>query len=237
MYRIAVIEDHKPVNDGLKDLLEEIFPGCEVQQFFELKPAISAIGSTKFDLVVSDVDLGPGTDKYAGIKIAKALDTLRVPLLIVSGSPEYEIQHDIFRALDAWDYLQKPISPDDFKLQVKRALAYAGNSDAPQVDAAQKMQFPLVPDLSIQGRGRGPAKWKGNKVSLTMTELAIVEELALKAHHVVSQKDLFEHIPTGKNVENLRVKISSIRKSFEEVDKEFDWIKSVPLFGYMWRPN
>lgn len=232
MYRIAVIEDHRPVNDDLKELLLETLPGCEVHQFYELKPAIEAIATMDFHLVVSDVDLGPGTDKFGGVKIAKALDTLKVPLLIVSGSPEYEMQHDIFKALDAWDYLQKPISAEDFKLQVKRAVRYANSLSAPAADPALNEQFPLVPDLKILGRG--PATWKGKKVSMSMSMLAIVEVLAQNANQVVTQKTLFEHLQSGKNVENLRVKISGIRKAFEAEDADFECIKSVPLAGYTW---
>lgn len=121
MQQIAVIDDDPEVIDLLMKWLNDIIPDCQVTPFSELEPALTGIATTDFDLVVSDVDLGSGSDKFGGVKIAKALDTRRSPLLVISG---YSVQEGVFRALGAWDYLQKPISEGDFKTEVKRALMY-----------------------------------------------------------------------------------------------------------------
>jgi DNA-binding response OmpR family regulator len=235
MYRVAVIEDHAPVNDLLAKMVRQLLPDCEVHQYFEADQALEAIRAVDFDLVVSDVDLGPGSDKFGGVKIAKALDTKRIPLLVVSGSPEYAVQEGVFRALDAWDYLQKPIAPADFELQIRRAIAYRKDVVEPHQAKSHTGEFLRVPDLKIDRRERRPVQWKGNDLHLSMSQMDIVEALAREAGNAVATDEFYKFIASGKNKENLRVKISEIRREFKTADEHFDRIKSVALTGYLWR--
>ena len=237
MHRIAVIDDHEPVNNMLVELLHEVLPGCMVDQFYESETALKAIDESDYDLVVSDVDLGPGSDKYGGVKIAKALDTKRIPLLVISGSPEYAVQQAVFRALDAWDYLQKPIAEADFSVQVRRAIAFRQTATSSQTAGPISGVFPLVPELVIRRGERKPVQWRTKNLSLSMSQIDIVEHLASRAGQVVSFDDLYKFIASGKNRENLRVKISEIRAEFKSEDDGFDRIKGVPLAGYVWRTD
>lgn len=242
MYQIAVIEDDEEVNNMFATMLRDILPGCDVRQFFDFGTASNAIWdhASTFDLVVSDVDLGPGTDRFGGLKIARALDTKKIPLLIVSGAPEFEFQRGMFRAMDAWDYLQKPVAAADFETQVRRAMAFRDTLKGEPLGGAKKeseIRFPSVPDLIINRRARTPVTWKGTKVHMSMSSIDIVEELANKADTAVSFVVLFEYLASGKNKENLRVKISGIREAFREVDTDFDCIAPVPMTGYLWRSS
>ena len=85
MQKIALIDDEADVIDLLCAWLNEAVPDCQIHPFTALEPALAAIAETDFDLVISDVELGPGSDKYGGVKIAKALDTRKTPLLVVRG--------------------------------------------------------------------------------------------------------------------------------------------------------
>lgn len=231
MPKVAVIDDDPVVVELLTKLLNEAVPNCEVAPFATLESALGGIASDDYDLVISDVDLGNGADRYGGVTIAKALDTTRSPLLVVSG---YTVQEGVFRALGAWDYLQKPISEVEFKTVVQRALVYrrgmleAGSAPA---DAG----FPLVPDLKLDTRSRTALLWKGQKIHLAMSKIDIVTALARRAGTAVSKRELFEHIASGKNERNLRVKISEIREEFKSVDEDFDCIQPVVMNGYLWR--
>lgn len=233
MQQIAVIDDDPEVIDLLTKWLNDIIPDCQVTPFSELEPALAGIAATDFDLVVSDVDLGSGSDKFGGVKIAKALDTRRSPLLVISG---YTVQEGVFRALGAWDYLQKPISEGDFKTEVKRALMYRRGLTDTATQAAEG-EFPLVPELKINRRTREPVQWKGQRIHLSMSKIDIVETLAKRAGTAVNHKELFEFIASGKNVRNLRVKVSEIRDEFKTVDEDFDRIQPVVMNGYLWRVN
>lgn len=239
MYRIAVIEDHLETNDLFAKMLREILPDSEVLQYQDFESASKAINGLDpgFDLVVSDVDLGPGTDKLGGVKIARELDTKRIPLLIISGAPEYEFQRDVFRALDAWDYLQKPVATDDFEKEVRRAIAFREGQKGSDGSTAKRSNttFPLVPDLVINRGERGPIQWKGKKTHLPMSSIDIVEHLARNAGNTVTYEELYNFIPSGKNKENLRVKIHDIKEAFKIDDNGFDRIKAVVMTGYVWQ--
>jgi DNA-binding response OmpR family regulator len=231
MQQIAVIDDDPEVIDLLTKWLNDIIPDCKVHPFSELDKALLGIANTDFDLVVSDVDLGSGSDKFGGVKIAKALDTRRTPLLVISG---FTVQEGVFHALDAWDYLQKPIDEADFKTEVKRALMYRkGLTNI--VEQTSDGGFLLVPDLKINRRSREAVQWKGHRLHLSMSKIDIVEALVKRAGTAVNHKDLFEFIVSGKNISNLRVKMSEIRDEFKTVDASFDRIHPVPMNGYLWR--
>jgi DNA-binding response OmpR family regulator len=231
MPKVAVIDDDPVVIELLTKLLREAVTNCEVTPYADLESALDGIASDDYDLVISDVDLGNGADKYGGVQIAKALDTTRSPLLVVSG---YTVQVGVFRALGAWDYLQKPVSEVEFKTVVKRALVYRRGmieSDSAPAEAG----FPLVPELKVDTRSRTALVWKGQKIHLAMSKIDIVTALARRAGNAVSKKELFDCIASGKNDRNLRVKISEIREEFKSVDEDFDCIQPVVMNGYLWR--
>lgn len=234
MYRIAIIEDDVPTNDEFKKYVTNLWPDSEVDQFHEFSSAVTALTKTGYDLVISDIDLGPGTDEYGGIKIARALDALKIPLLIVSGSPQPEIHRGIFRALDAWDYLQKPISESDFVTQLDRAMTF--RQSRLQALNSPNSSFALSndPNLEIDFHSGPSVKWKNKKVHLSMTQICLLKMLVSKSNSHVKFEELFELISTGRNKENLRVYMGKIRNAFKDVDFDFDSIKTIPMVGYSW---
>lgn len=235
VYKIAIIEDSVPTNDEFKTFLLDIWPNCHVEQFVNFETASAALSSTTYDLIVSDIDLGPGSDKFGGMKIAKALHSKNTPLLIVSGSPQPELNRNIFRALDAWDYLQKPVTGADFRNQVKRAIAYRLTQTHPETKSNSSTTLVGDPDLVIDLHSRVKVTWKGDRVHLPMTQVRLVETLVRHVNTPAKYDELYEQIDSGRNKENLRVHIGAIRTAFREVDSTFDQIRSVTMIGYLWR--
>ncbi|HEX7646887.1 MAG TPA: response regulator [Noviherbaspirillum sp.] len=238
MYTFAIIEDHESTNDTFKTYLEKIWPDCTVMQFYTTESALAAISTTDFDLVVSDIEMGPtGSAKYGGFKIAKALDAATCPLLIVSGSPQPDVNRDVFRALDAWDYLQKPVMEADFVMQVKRGIAFRQAQLANSVTPGKQDHGSTRDSDLIINRGdrKNPVLWKGQSVKLTFTQISLLEMLVDSYDQPVSYDRLFEQIITGKNKETLRMHLSQMRGQFEAIDPGFACIKSVPMIGYRWR--
>lgn len=237
MYRIAVIEDNIPTNDSFRDYLRKIWPDCIVEQFWELEPAIAAVTQNDFDLIVSDIDLGAGSGQYGGVTIAHAIDARRIPLLIVSGSPQPEFQRGVFRALYAWDYLQKPVTESDFRIQVERAMIFRLAQQQGEIhEDIPLSEINPVSDLVIDLHARkNIVTWQGTRVGLTMTQVRIVQALAQTPNVPVLYETLFDQMDTGKNKENLRVHIGAIREAFKSVDDGFDRLKTKPMMGYFWR--
>jgi DNA-binding winged helix-turn-helix (wHTH) protein len=50
----------------------------------------------------------------------------------------------------------------------------------------------------------------------------------------VSYEDLFQVVKSGRNRDNVRKHISTIRDAFREIDPEFDAIENVPMRGFRW---
>jgi DNA-binding response OmpR family regulator len=237
MYKFAIIEDVPETNNMFKGFLQKIWSDCDVQQFLTTESALAALDSVDFDLVVSDIEMGPGSDKFGGLKVAKALDAKTCPLLIVSGSANPEMSRDMFRALDAWDYLQKPVTEADFALQVKRGIAFRMARDVSETVAeAQATRTVRDGDLVIDRNARkNPVTFKGKTVPLTMTHICLLELLALTPDQPVSFDRLFQEIASGKNKQTLRMHMSAIRAQFKSIDLEFNGMQSVPMIGYRWR--
>ena len=234
MYKIAIIEDDAPTNDEFKRYVTNFWPNSEVDQFHEFNSAAAALTNTNYDLVISDIDLGPGTDEYGGIKIARALDALKIPLLIVSGSPQPELHRSIFRALDAWDYLQKPISEADFVTQLDRAMTFRQARLQTLSNIGNSVAIPSDSSLEMNIHSGTAVKWKGKKVHLSMTQIYLLQVLLAKPNAHVKFEELFKFISTGRNKENLRVFMGKIRTAFRDVDPDFDSIKTIPMVGYSW---
>jgi two-component system, OmpR family, response regulator ChvI len=51
---------------------------------------------------------------------------------------------------------------------------------------------------------------------------------------VVSYEELFEVVKSGRNRDNVRKHVSTIRDAFREVDPGFEAIENVPMRGFRW---
>lgn len=236
MYRIAIVEDDKSTNDTFLAFLKNRWPDCRVDQFLNFESANDALIKNQYDLVISDIDLGAGTDKYGGAKIAKILHVKQSPLLVVSGLPQPELHREMFKALDAWDYLQKPVNESDFINQVNRAITFSQAQER-ETSNSGSLQTQATPDANLQINLRSTTRvtWKGNRVNLSMTQIRLLQTLVEQANKGVTFETLFNQIDSGRNKENLRVHIGAIRREFSAVDPEFNSLNNVPMLGYLWR--
>ncbi len=120
--KIAIVDDNaidaKNVQDYITQYLTEIGQTAEVTQFSD---AVSFLKEyqCKYDFIVFDIDM-PG---MSGIEAAKQLRTLdeTVVIMFVTNMPQYAL--DGF-AVDAVDYILKPITYAEFRLKMQKALRY-----------------------------------------------------------------------------------------------------------------
>ncbi len=236
-FRFAVIEDVPKQNETIAGFLKKFWPGCHVDQFYRFEDAFQAVSNIEYDVVISDVNLGGGQNTYAGVKIAKALDSRATPLLVVSALPEPAIHSEIFMALGAWDYLAKPIRESEFRKQMDLAIEYrcGQRTGVPALSTESSSQRSPDPNLVIDLSMRVRVLWKGKRVHLSLTQIRLVELLSRKPNEALPYGELFAVIDSGRNRENLRVHVLAIREAFKSVDTAFDRIASVPMFGYVWR--
>lgn len=228
MFKVAVIEDDIPTSQQLSAWIRSAHGGIQVDNWFTRDDAEAAIARETYDLVVLDIELG--RERNAGIAIINAINKSRrgTPVLVVSAMPA-AIYRSIMKALDAWDYLQKTtFEESDFVetfLEILRAVRQRSPTEAPP---------PVDDELSIDPLRQRSALWRGKRINLPLTAQRILAALYQKRGQVVLYDELFDVVKSGRNRDNIRKHISTIREAFRELDGDFDRIENIPMRGFRW---
>ena len=228
MVTVAVIEDDVPISNQLKGWIESACPGITVHQWFARDDAAAAIEREVYDLVVLDIELG--RERHAGVAIINAINKSRAtPVLVVSGMPA-AIYRSIMKALDAWDYLQK--SDFDEGEFIETFLEMLRAIKRKPVIVAQMSESDS--ELRLDPLRQTSPMWRGQRINLPLTAQRILAVLYQKRGKIVSYDELFQVVKSGRNRDNVRKHVGTIREAFKEIDSQFDKIESVPMRGFRW---
>ncbi len=225
MTRVAVIEDDLPTSNQLRGWILAARPGIEVQQWFTRDEAEAALARERYDAVVLDIELG--RERHAGVALINAINKLgtRTPVLVVSAMPA-AIYRSIMKALDAWDYLQKTTFEEADFIDTFLEILRTARPQGAATDSS--------PELSLDPLRQAAALWRGQRVNLPLTAQRILAALHARAGEVVSYEDLYAVVKSGRNRDNIRKHVSTIRDAFRELDPAFDGIENVPMRGFRW---
>ncbi|NRF69120.1 response regulator transcription factor [Aquincola sp. S2] len=226
--RVALIEDDPPTSDQLKGWIESARPGIRIEQWFDRDAAEAALASTRYDLVVLDIELG--RERHAGVALINTINRLHhgTPVLVVSAMPA-AIYRGIMKALDAWDYLQKTtFSEADFIDTVLEMLRAVRDKPAPAAASAG------TTELAIDPLRQSTPLWRGQRLNLPLTAQRILATLYQRRGEVVSYEELFTVVKSGRNRDNVRKHVSTIRDALREIEPGFDGIENVPMRGFRW---
>jgi DNA-binding response OmpR family regulator len=230
MPTVALIEDDEPTSNQMKGWISAARPGTRIDQWFSRDEAEAALQRERYDLVVLDIELG--RERHAGVALINAINRLHhgTPVLVVSAMPA-AIYRGIMKALDAWDYLQKTtFSESDFIdtfLEMLRAVRDKPAAAAPVPAAASS-------ELSIDPLRQSSPIWRGQRLNLPLTAQRILLTLHQRRGEVVSYDELFQVVKSGRNRDNVRKHVSTIRDALREIDPAFDGIENVPMRGFRW---
>jgi len=228
MLKVAVIEDDLPTSRQLKGWIESAKPGIRVDQWFTRDDAEAAIEREDYDLVVLDIELG--RERHAGVAIINAINKSRgTPVLVVSAMPA-TIYRSIMKALDAWDYLQKTTFEESDFIDTFLEILRAARDRQPAKPVAEV----AVAELSIDPLRQSTPQWDGHRVNLPLTAQRILAALYQSRGQVVSYDQLFQVVKSGRNRDNIRKHVSTIRDAFREIDPDFDRIENIPMRGFRW---
>ena len=230
MYKVAIIEDDEPTSRQLREWVLSAAQDVEVAQWFSRDEAEGAIGRVDYDLVILDIELG--RDRHAGVAIINAINKNGhgTPVLVVSAMPA-AIYRGIMKALDAWDYLQKTTFEEPEFIETFLEMLRAAKNRRQVAANAVK---PAGDALTIDPLHHGAPFWRGKRVNVPLTAQRILAVLFERQGEVVSYDELFVAVKSGRNRENIRKHISTLREAFREVDARFDCIENVPMRGFRW---
>ncbi len=218
MTRVAVIEDDAPTSNQLAGWIRAARPGIEVDQWMNRDDAESALARIS----------------YAGVAIINAINKRYqgTPVLVVSAMPA-AIYRSIMKALDAWDYLQKTtFEESDFVDTFLDILRAAKSRQAGKPEAV--IEAVPAQELSLDPLWQRTPTWRGERINLPLTAQRILATLYQHNGQVVSYDELFDVVKSGRNRDNVRKHISTIRDAFREIDPNFDGIENVPMRGFRW---
>ena len=198
--RVLVVEDEKSLCESIAKGLR--LDGYEVDTVFDGTEASEVISSDSFDLIILDLNL-PGMDGMDILKNMRASDN-ETNVLILSARGGL---NDKIEGLDsgANDYLCKPFHFEELEARVR------------SLTRRRTIQNNIVlecGEITLNTKTR-TAFAKGEELSLTRKELAILEYLILHRGRPVSQEELIEHIWDGSVdsfSNSIRVHISALRK-------------------------
>jgi len=233
MTKIAVIEDDRPTSNQFSGWIKAAtaeMNDVRIDQWFTRDDAQAAIAREAYDIVVLDIELG--RERHAGVAIINEINKLQqgTPVLVVSAMPA-AIYRSIMKALDAWDYLQKTtFEESDF---IDTFLDMLRVAKSRQAQAAKPEPVPAQ-ELTLDPLWQLTPLWRGERINLPLTAQRILATLYQHRGEVVSYNDLFEVVKSGRNRDNVRKHVSTIREAFRELDPDFDCIENVPMRGFRW---
>ena len=242
--RVAVIEDDLPTSNQFKAWIEAAKPGIHIDQWFNRDDAEAAIVREQYDLVVLDIELG--RERHAGVAIINAInknisrDGQATPVLVVSAMPA-TIYRSIMKALDAWDYLQKATFEEADFIETFLDMLRAVRERRQAKNEAKKEATKELPNsgeaLTMDPLRQRTPMWRGQRINLPLTAQRILAVMLEKRGQVVSYDDLYEVVKSGRNRDNIRKHVSTIRDAFREIDPDFEGIENVPMRGFRWVEN
>ncbi|TBL76287.1 response regulator transcription factor [Paenibacillus thalictri] len=223
MNTVLVVDDDSEIRDVIQVYLRN--EGYRVLEAANGVEALDVLQSNAVQLIILDVMM-PRLD---GIKAClKIRETSTVPIIMLSAKGE-DIDKIAGLTTGADDYLTKPFNPLELLARVKAQLRR-------QLFKATEVSDALIRigDLMIE-KTKHLVTLKGNDISLTPLEFAILELLAAHPGQVFSADKIYESVwkePSGYSENTVMVHIRNLREKIEDTPREPRYIKTIWGVGY-----
>ncbi len=231
MATIALVDDDANILTSVSMALES--EGHTVKTYEEGATALQEIVASPPDLVISDIKM-PTMD---GMELLRRIrQTSDLPLIFLTSKDE-EIDEVLGLTMGADDYVKKPFSQRLLLERVKAVLRR--RNAAPTPTKEEEKQIIRRSSLTLDPM-RHACLWKGDPVTLTVTEFLILEALAQRPGFVKSRDSLMDAAYDDQVYVDDRTidsHIKRIRKKFRVVDGEFDAIETLYGVGYKYKES
>jgi two-component system OmpR family response regulator len=228
-YRIALVEDDPRLQANYAQALHR--EGYEVSSYSSRQEAMTAFERSLPDLAILDIMLGE--EMAGGFDLCQHLRSLSpvIPIIFLTARNS-DLDRVSGLRLGAWDYLTKDTTTLDFLPARISALFRTVEAlrSSPVNNRILEHQ-----DLRID-EDRKEVHWRGQPVSLTLTEFWILLCLARRPGHVKNHDQLMEAASVIVTNNAIAAHIRRIRDKFREIDPDFNAIRSEYGMGYRWQP-
>ncbi len=228
MARIALVDDDRNILTSVSMTLEA--EGFEVETYNDGQSALDAFNKRMPDMAVLDIKM-PRMD---GMDLLQRLRQKTSMPVIFLTSKDDEIDEVLGLRMGADDYVKKPFSQ---RLLVERIRALLRRQDVIGGEVVEETE-----DNKVMVRGeltmdplRHAVKWKGNDVSLTVTEFLLLQALAQRPGFVKSRDQLMDVAYDDQIYVDDRTidsHVKRLRKKMRQADDEFSAIETLYGIGY-----
>jgi two-component system, OmpR family, response regulator ChvI len=228
MATIALVDDDRNILTSVSMTLEA--EGFTVVTFNDGAAGLIGLTDNPPDLAVLDIKM-PRMD---GMELLRRLrQKSDVPVIFLTSKDE-EIDEVLGLRMGADDYVRKPFSQ---RLLVERIRAILRRREAIAAgpSAAQDADVIMTRGNLIMDQLRHIVTWKGENVTLTVTEFLILQALATRPG-VVKSRDQLMDVAYDDQVyvddRTIDSHIKRVRKKFRVYDEEFSSIETLYGIGY-----
>ncbi len=234
MPTIALVDDDRNILTSVSIALET--EGYRIQTYTDGASALDGLRQSPPDLAIFDIKM-PRMD---GMELLRRLrQKSDLPVIFLTSKDE-EIDELFGLKMGADDFIHKPFSQRLLVERVKAVLRRFAPKDPAAVakgeaDAAARS---LERGLLMMDPERHTCTWKGEPVTLTVTEFLILQSLAQRPGVVKSRNALMDAAYDDQVYVDDRTidsHIKRLRKKFKVVDNNFEMIETLYGVGYRFK--
>ncbi len=239
MQTIALVDDDRNILTSVSIALEA--DGYRVETYTDGASALDGLTARPPQLAIFDIKM-PRMD---GMELLRRLrQRSDLPVIFLTSKDE-EIDELFGLKMGADDFITKPFSQRLLVERVKAILRRSANREAAAAGGAtgaksadQQAARTLERGQLAMDQERHTCTWKGEPVTLTVTEFLILHSLAQRPG-VVKSRDALMDAAYDEQVyvddRTIDSHIKRLRKKFKMVDDDFDMIETLYGVGYRFR--
>ena len=228
MSKIALVDDDRNILTSVSMTLES--EGFEVETYNDGQSALDAFNRRLPDMAVLDIKM-PRMD---GMELLQRLrQKTNMPVIFLT-SKDDEIDEILGLRMGADDYVKKPFSQRLLVERIRTLLRRKDVQNGIEVPETEETKV-LVRGELIMDPLRHSVSWKGQDVTLTVTEFLLLQALAQRPGFVKSRDQLMDVAYDDQVYVDDRTidsHIKRLRKKMRVVDDSFTAIETLYGIGY-----
>jgi two-component system response regulator ChvI len=234
MPKIALVDDDRNILTSVSLTLEA--EGYNVSTYTDGASGLEGLTADRPDLAILDIKM-PRMD---GMELLRRLrQKSDLPVIFLTSKDE-EIDELFGLKMGADDFIKKPFSQRLLVERVKSILRRSAPRDGTVPGATEPQPGKALIERGnlVMDEERHTCTWKGQRVTLTVTEFLILQALALRPGVVKSRNALMDAAYDDQVYVDDRTidsHIKRLRKKFKAVDEEFEMIETLYGVGYRFK--
>ena len=228
---IALVDDDRNILTSVSMALES--EGYQVHTFIDGEDALRRMSQQPVDLAILDIKM-PRMD---GMELLQRLRRISSVPVIFLTSKDDEIDEMLGLRTGADDYITKPFSQ---RLLIARIRALLRRVEFRDRIPDAKGDGVVVRGELILDADRHMCTWKGEPLSLTVTEFLLLKGLAQRPGHVKTRDQLID-AAYGESIyvddRTIDSHIKRLRKKFRQIEPGFAHVETLYGIGYRYRDS